>query len=130
MTDFTDSFRKFTKQLLLLWLADRVFNFQNSFVRRISSKHATLIRHWYDIYMASQHHINVVLTSCLYCDNIYYLRNCSTYNPSLCLRSNNIQSVFDFVIIVVAVMPYSFIFRSITGRQLVSFLDFASVIFL
>ena len=44
-TDFIDSFEKFTKQLLLLRLADRIGNFQNSFVSRISSKHTMLIQH-------------------------------------------------------------------------------------
>ena len=53
----------------------------------------------------SRDHIKVVSTSYLYCDNIYYLRNCSTYNYPVCLRSNNIKFLFDSVIIVVAVTP-------------------------
>ena len=122
--DFTDSFTKFTKQLFLLRLADRIFNFQNSFVSRISSKHTTPIRHWHEVYMASRYHINVS-TSYLYCDNSYYLHNCSNYNSTLCLRSSNIQSIFNFVIFVVVVTPYLFIFRSIKSRQLVDFFDFA-----
>ena len=99
ISDFTDSFGKFTKQLLLLRLADRIVNFQSSFVSRISRKYMTSIQHLYDVYVASRHDINVVLTSYLYCHDSYYLHNCSTYNSPLCLRSNNIQSVFGFVII-------------------------------
>ena len=70
------------------------------------------------VYMTSQDHSKVVSTSCLYCGNNYYLRNCSTYKSPLGLRSNNIKSVFDSVIIVVVVTPYPFIFSSITVRQL------------
>ena len=105
-------------ELLLLRLADRIVNFQNSFVSRISSKHATSIRHWYKVHMASRNHIKFVSTSCFYCDNSYYLHNCSACNSPLCLRSNNHQFVFDFAIIVVAVISYSFVFRSIKGRLL------------
>ena len=97
-TDFTDSFGKFPKQLLLLRLTNTVeLTELNSFGSRISSKSTTSIRRWYNVYMVSRHHFKVVLTSCLYCDNSYYLANCSTYNSPLCLRSNNIQSAIDFV---------------------------------
>ena len=68
--------------------------------------------------MMSRDHIKVASTSYLHCDNSYYLRNCSTYNSPLCLKGNNIKSVFDSVIIVVVVTPYPFIFGSLTGRQL------------
>ena len=78
-TDFTDSFGRFTNQLLLLRLANRINNFQNSFVSRISSKHNTL----YDI---DSKFIWV------FCDSSYYLHNCSTYNSPLYLRSNDDQS--------------------------------------
>ena len=42
---FTDSFVKFTKQFSLLWLAERIVNFQNSFVSRIFRKYTMSIRH-------------------------------------------------------------------------------------
>ena len=124
----TDSFGKFTKQLSLLWQRDRIVNFQNSFVSRIFSKHTMLFRHWHGVHMTSRGHIKLVSASCFYCDNSYYLRNCSTYNSPLCLRSNNIKSVFDSVIIVVSMTPYLFIFRSISGRNLQFCFDFKSVI--
>ena len=64
--------------------------------------------------MTPQDHIKVVLTSSFYHDNRFYMRNCSTYNFPL---PNNIKSVFDSAIIIVADTPYPFIFSSITGRQ-------------
>ena len=45
ISDFTDSFGKFRKHPLLLRLADRIVNFQNSFTNGIPSKHTTSIRH-------------------------------------------------------------------------------------
>ena len=122
--DFTNLFRKFTKQPLLLRLDNKIVNFQNS-----SSLVEFLVnmRRQYDIDMTltlvSRHHINVVLTSSLYCDNSYYLYNCSTYN-TFCLRSENIQSIFNFIVIAVAVTPHSFIFKSITCRKLVNLFGF------
>ena len=66
------------------------------------------IRHWHGVHMTSRDHSKVVSMSYFHCGNSYYLRNCSTYNSPLCLRSNNIKSVFDSVIIVVVVTPYPF----------------------
>ena len=114
---FTDSLGKFTKHLSLLWLSDRIVNFQNSFVSTIFSKYTMSIQHWHAVQMTSQYHFKVVSTSCLYCDNSYNLRSCSTCNSLLCLRHNNIKSVFDSVRTVVAVTPCPFIFVSKTGRQ-------------
>ena len=62
-TNFTDSFGKFTKELLLLRLAGRLVNFQSSFVSRISSKHTTiLMRYWDDVYMTSRRHVFTMIT--------------------------------------------------------------------
>ena len=53
------------KKMSLLWLADRIASFLNSFVSRISSKHTMSIRHLHGVHMTSQDHIKVVSTSCL-----------------------------------------------------------------
>ena len=88
------------------------------------------IRHWHGVSKTSRDFSKLVSTSYLYCDNSYYLHNCSTCNSPLCLRSNNIKSVFDSIIIVVVVTPRPFIFGGTTGRQLASFFWFCVYNFL
>ena len=84
------------------------------------------VRRSYDIDRAFIWRHNIISTSFFYCNSSYYLRNCSTYNSPLCLRSNNVQSVFDFIVIVVALI----LVYPISGRQLVILFGFCVVNFL
>ena len=104
-------FGKFTKQLSLSWLAVRIVNFQNSFVRRIFNKQSMLIQQSRGFHMTSRHHIKAVLR------HVSTAITVITYNSPLCLGSSNLKSIFDFVITVVAVTPYPFICSIVAGRQ-------------
>ena len=115
-----------TKLLSLLWLADRIVNFQNSFVRRIFSKHKISIRHWLAVHMTSRH----LCTSKSYQRYVSTAITVTTYNSPLCLGSNNFKSIFDSVITVIAVTPYPFTCSSMTGRQFAILFGFCIYIFL
>ena len=86
------------------------------------------IRRRYDIGTTCIWHHDIILTS--YRRHVFIaitVITCTTallHNSSICLRSKNIQSVFNFVIIVVTITPYLFIFRSIKGGQLVILFGF------
>ena len=110
------------------WLAEL-----SIFQRALLAEFSVNLRCRYNIdtvSMTSRHHTKVASTSCLFCDSSCYLGNCSTYNSPLCLGNNNIKSVFDFVIIVVAVTPCPFIFSRTTGRQLAILFEFCVYNFL
>ena len=100
---FTDCFGEFTEQLSLLWLADRIVNFQNRFVTRIFSEHTMSIWYWHGVHMTFRHisksyrrHVSTAITVV-------------TYNSPLCLGSDDFKFIFDSVVAVVAVTSYPFI---------------------
>ena len=103
-TNFTDSFGKFTKELLLLRLAGRLVNFQSSFVSRISSKHTTiLMRYWYDVYMTTRRHVFTMIT----------VITCAT-----AVLTISLFTVWEVTIFSLSLILYSMLYnvRCITGN--------------